>query len=171
MKKLIAFVLICLLFVPAFAEEAAPECIDLFPYIGSGTRDEIKSVITEPFIRGDVVTGGSNLYYGESLADCICFRYAREDHGETYGWGDGTVYYVSLSTGGYSLMGIGVDDTTEDIAAICLADGWMEMAEAPQNCDGGYEKTAGGVKYTLGYIIEYGTSQINLVYIEAIKTA
>ena len=169
MKKLIVLMLICLLCMPAFAEEAAPECIDLFPYIGSGTRDEIKAVITEPFIRGDVVTGGSNLYYGESLADCICFRYAREDCEETYGWGYGTVYYVSIGTDGYSLMDIRVGDTTEDIAAICLADGWTEMAEPPQNCDGGYEKTVDGVSYTLGYIIEYGTNQINHVSIKAVN--
>ena len=169
MKKLIAFLLICLLFVPAFAQEAAGS-IDLFPYIGNSTREGIQAVIAAPFIKGEGVTGGTNMYYGESLADCICFRYAREDRGETYGWGHETVYYVSISTGGYSLMGIGVGDKVEAMAGICLSGGWTEMAEAPQNCDGGYEKTADGVNYTLGYIIEYGTDQINLVYIEAIKT-
>ena len=169
MKKLIVLMLICLLCVPAFAEEEAADSIDLFPYIGNSTREEIQAVITEPFFTEQSVSGGKSLYYGESYVDCLCFRYAYKDSTEIHGWDGGTVYYVNVNMSGYSLMGISVGDTIEDTAAICAADGWTEMAEAPAMCDGGYEKTADGVKYTLGYIME--SDAISLVYIEAVKTA
>ena len=159
---------ICLLFVPVFAEEAA-DCIDLFPYIGTATRDEFRTDVSEEFISAKRVSDGVTMYLGNSLADGITMRCTHEECEETYGWDHRTVFYVSICMDGYSLMGIRVGDTPEDIADVCLSDGWTEMAEAPQNCDGGYEKTIDSVNYTLGYIIEYGTNQINLVYIKAVN--
>ena len=43
------------------------------------------------------------------------------------------------------------------------------MDVPPDMLDGGYEKTVDDVRYTLGYIIEYGTECVNFVSIQAAK--
>lgn len=168
MKKLLLILAALVLLCPMAFAETENEAVELFPHIGASTREEIQAAITAPFIKAEGVTGGTNMYYGEGEAS-LCFRYAHKDREENYGWGHETVYYISINMAGYSLNGIRVGDKAEDVDALCIADGWTGMAEPPQNCDGGYEKTVGGVEYTLGYIIEYGTGCINHVHIKAVN--
>ena len=166
MRKLILLLAVLLLCVPAFAE-TEPADMELFPFIGNSTREEFRTAVPEEFISAKRFSDGVTTYLGASLGEGITTRHAHEECEENYGWDHETVFYVSISMSGYSLNGIRVGDKAADVDALCLADGWTEMAEAPKNCDAGYEKTVDGVKYTLGYIIEYGEETINLVFVEA----
>lgn len=165
MRKWMILLVLCLFCMPAFAEST--DDIELFPCIGASTRKEVLDMVDEAFMKGIRGKDGGTVYLGESYASCVAVKYAHEECEETYGWDHETVYYISLSMSGYSLNGIRVGDKAADVDAVCLEDGWVKMNEAPLNCDAGYEKTMDGVKYTLAYIIEYGTDWINHVHVKA----
>ena len=169
MNKLILLLLVCCFCVPALAENDVPAVanLDLFPLIGNSTRADFLAAVSEPFFKGVSVEDGSAVYLGESYASCVVMRHTRQEREINHGWEPDTVFYVSLSKTGYSLNAISVGDNIADIDALCIEDGWTKMDVPPDMLDGGYEKTVDGVRYTLGYIIEYGTECINFVSVQA----
>ena len=171
MKKLILLLLVCCFCVPALAENDAPAVanLDLFPLIGNSTRADFLAAVSEPFFKGVSVEDGSAVYLGESYASCVVMRHTRQEREINHGWEPDTVFYVSLSKTGYSLNAISVGDNIADIDALCIEDGWTKMDVPPDMLDGGYEKTVDGVRYTLGYIIEYGTECVNFVSVQAVR--
>ena len=171
MKKLIFLLLVCCFCVPALAEDEVPAIasLDLFPLIGNSTRAEFIAAVGEPFFKGTTVKDGSVVYLGESYASCVVMRHTREDREINYGWEPDTVFYVSISKTGYALNFICVGDNVSDIEPLWLATGWTKMGVPPEQLDGGYVKTEDGVRYTLGYIVEYGTDCVNFVSVQAEK--
>lgn len=169
MKKLLALLLACFMCTAAFAETAAPEPLELMPYIGNITWKELRPLIPDPFFTGNGDPSGIMMTLGENLASCVNVMYADEDAEIPYGWDPTIVFFFSISKSGYSLNGISVGDRISDIEAICMADGWTKMDVIPDLLDGAYEKTTEGVQYTLGYIIEYGTDQVSYVSVKARK--
>jgi len=173
MKKWLVILLALLLCAPAFAdsdaqpgETAAPEAgdVELSGYIGMPFDDLYAD------IGGDLdrhfFPDGATVYLHWMV---VSTRHTYPNAEEKYGWEDGTVFYLSLSEAGYSLNGIKVGDTEESIRAFCDGDGWTELETAPKYCDFGYEKTVDGVRYTMGFILEYGEDYINLVFLQGEK--
>ena len=169
MKKLLVLLLACLMWTSAFAETTAPEPLELMPYLGNITWKELRPLIPETFISGNRVKSGMMMYLGDSLDSGLNDQYAHSDAEVSFGWEHETVFYVSISKTGYSLSGVSVGDNVADVDARCLADGWTKMDVPPDMLDGSYEKTVDDVRYTLGYIIEYGTECVNFVSIQAAK--
>lgn len=173
MKRLIALLLVFLFCAPALAEpEATPAAdaatgdVELFSYIGRPFEELYADIGGE--LDRHYFPDGATVYL-HWLAVTARHTFANADI--KHGWPDDTVYYISVSDAGYSLYGIRVGDTEAEIRALCEAEGWTVMEEAPKYCDLGYETTIEDVKYTLGVIFEYGTDEINLVDIEAEKLA
>lgn len=169
MKKLLAILLMCLTCVTAFAEGDASGAVELLPCIGTTAWADARPLIPDPFMKGSAGRTGMTMYLGDSYDACVTVIYARDGAAESFGWGAGTVHYVSLSKTGYTLGGIGVGDAFAELEAVCAADGWVRLETAGENLDGAWEKIADGVRYTLSYILESGTERVSFVCVQAEK--
>ena len=151
MKKLLcALLALVLLWASALAEEAVP--LELTEFLGRPFND-LQAVVGGTVKRSGH-SDGVTAYF--TVPDGLTARYASDNSSVRTGWSAGTVFYFSLSTemSDFTLGGVCPGQKLEEAMAHCLAEGWTELAQAPDMLSGGLEKTVEGVKYTLGYMLE-----------------